>query len=146
MRPMHNPPLHALVYVSHAAGKLDNAYLDSILVDAMALNQVAGVTGVLLFDGERFLQYMEGSEAAVSAAFLRVQRSRRHSGIRVLMRGEVAERYFSKWSMACRHTEASILQRIERGRWESRMLPQISTDRSDNDGLALLMQFWSDEG
>lgn len=143
---MSNPPLHALVYVSHAAGKLDNAYLDSILVDALALNQVAKVTGVLLFDGERFLQYMEGPEAAVSAAFLRVQRSRRHSGIRVLMRGEVEQRYFSKWSMACRHADASILQRIERGRWESRMLPQMSADTSENDGLALLMQFWSDEG
>lgn len=136
-------PLHALVYVSHAAGVLDNAYLDSILVDATTLNGVAEVTGVLLFDGERFLQYMEGSEAAVGAAFLRVQRSRRHLGIRVLMQGAVAQRYFGKWSMACRHADASILQRIERARWDTRVAPQLDADSEDNHGLALLQAFWS---
>lgn len=136
-------PLHALVYVSDAAGVLDNAYLDSILVDATTLNRVAEVTGVLLFDGQRFLQYMEGSEAAVRAAFLRVQRSRRHFGIRVLMQGEVAQRHFGKWSMACRHADASILQRIERARWDARAVPQLDADSEGNQGLALLQAFWS---
>lgn len=136
-------PLHALVYVSHALGALDNAYLDSIQVDATTLNRVAGITGVLLFDGQRFLQYMEGSEAALGAAFLRVQRSRRHGGIRVLMQGEVAQRCFGKWSMACRHADASILQRIERARWDARVLPHLDADGTGNDGLALLQAFWA---
>lgn len=135
-------PLHALVYVSHAAGALDNAYLHSIQVDAAVLNRVAGITGVLLFDGQRFLQYMEGSETAVAAAFLRVQRSRRHSGIRILMQAEVAQRCFGKWSMACRHADASILQRIERARWDARVAPQLDAG-ADHQGLALLQVFWS---
>ena len=135
-------PTHALVYTSTAHPEADNRYLDDILVDATALNEAAGVTGVLLFDGERFLQYLEGAPEDVSSAFHRVQQSKRHSGINVLMEGEVPRRYFSKWSMACRHAAPSLMQRLQRIRWQSRVVPQLAEQGEQNSGIGLLLEFW----
>ena len=48
--------LHAIAYVSQARPELAPQELDALLADATAFNRMAGVTGVLMFDGERFLQ------------------------------------------------------------------------------------------
>ncbi|MFB3130618.1 MAG: BLUF domain-containing protein, partial [Lysobacteraceae bacterium] len=59
-------PIRAVAYVSEAgpavAGDpfgLGSGKLDDLVDDAARFNRSAGVTGVLLFDGSRFLQYME---------------------------------------------------------------------------------------
>ena len=48
--------LHAIAYASEARADLQTTDLDRLLADATAFNRVAGVTGVLMFDGSRFLQ------------------------------------------------------------------------------------------
>lgn len=136
-------PLKVLVYASQAREGLANADLDTILDDAAALNAAAGITGVLLFDGQRFLQYLEGPADSVSVAFFRVQRSRRHSQIEVLMEGEsLAGRVFGAWSMACRHASPSLMQRLLRAKWEHLALPHLHAEGDADSGLTLLRGFW----
>ena len=106
-------PIFALAYASRSSSDLQNADLEAILVDASAQNRIADVTGVLLYDGTSFLQYLEGPDEGVASVFDRIKRSSRHADIRVLFSGEVSERYFWNWSMACQHADASLIQRIE---------------------------------
>ncbi len=61
-------PLRAIAYVSEASGSLTVERLQQLVMDAVLFNESADVTGTLLFDGTRFLQYLEGPEAGVNAA------------------------------------------------------------------------------
>ncbi|MBD8698189.1 BLUF domain-containing protein, partial [Stenotrophomonas sp. CFBP 13718] len=65
-------PIHAVVYASHVAAELPAERLDALVQDAARFNVIAGVTGLLLFDGERFLQYLEGPDDGLRAAYGRV--------------------------------------------------------------------------
>lgn len=138
-----SPPIYALAYASRSSSNLDNSDLEEILVDASAQNRMADVTGVLLYDGATFLQYLEGPEEGVASVFDRIKQSKRHADIRVLTSGEVPERYFWNWSMACQHADASMIQKIEAARWSERSHPFLEEDAEHNPGLRLLAEFWS---
>jgi hypothetical protein len=136
-------PIFALAYASRSSSDLQNADLEAILVDASAQNRIADVTGVLLYDGTSFLQYLEGPDEGVASVFDRIKSSSRHADIRVLFSGEVSERYFWNWSMACQHADASLIQRIEAARWNERSHPYLEEDGENNPALRLLYEFWS---
>lgn len=93
-------PIRAVAYVSEAPN-IDSRKVDQIVVDAAAFNLRAGVTGVLLFDGARFLQYIEGPEDGLAVALQRVYGSKSHENLIELNRGRVGRRQFPFWSMHC---------------------------------------------
>ena len=75
-----------LLYVSElTAGGA--AEIDQICRQSRANNERDGITGVLVFDGQAFCQFVEGSQAAVSALRDRLERDRRHRDMRVLQFG-----------------------------------------------------------
>lgn len=104
-----------LVYVSSAtpgAGAPDPAM---IVAAAGRNNARDGVTGLLYFDGKRFLQALEGASDKVEAAFARIQADPRHRAIVVLSRREIDAREFGEWEMAHRTpgTDAdAFIQRV----------------------------------
>lgn len=53
-------PPRSLVYCSEVIPGLKVDQIDDLTRDAAAHNLIAGVTGVLLCDGHRFLQYIDG--------------------------------------------------------------------------------------
>ena len=67
--------------------------------DAARQNRLAGVTGILICDGFRFLQYFEGPEDGMALVYSRVFNSRRHANVIELARGKGGERRFPHWSM-----------------------------------------------
>lgn len=92
-------PLHALVYSSQVAPGLTLSQIDDLARDAAEHNRIGGVTGVLLTDGKRFLQYLEGPEDGVAVAYARICNATSHSGIVELARSLGAPRRFPYWSM-----------------------------------------------
>ncbi|MCU6453510.1 BLUF domain-containing protein [Sphingomonas sp. A2-49] len=72
----------------------------TILSASRRNNARARVTGLLFFDGKRFLQALEGDDAAVDAAFARIQRDERHHALVVLSNRTIAAREFGEWAMA----------------------------------------------
>ena len=89
-----------LVYVStsrSAAGKVDP---EAILEVSRANNRRDGITGLLYADGKRFLQALEGPDAAVEAAFARIQADPRHRALVLLSCRQVETREFGEWEMA----------------------------------------------
>ena len=114
--------LHAIAYASEARADLRTTDLDRVLADATAFNRVAGVTGVLMFDGSRFLQYLEGPEDGIDSVYQRIVNARSHGQLKVLCRAPVAQRAFPRWSMGTRRIEAELLAQIVDAAWPGFLL------------------------
>lgn len=72
-----------------------------MLQAARVANARSEITGALYLANGRFVQYLEGEEAAVAALFERIRRDRRHADCRVADRGPISARVYAGWSMAC---------------------------------------------
>jgi hypothetical protein len=91
--------LKTLTYTSRAKLDLSAQDLADIHQTARHLNALDGVTGLLIFDGSRFLQIIEGSEEAIDALVERLRRDRRHSAFEIRDERPVDARSFPHWSM-----------------------------------------------
>lgn len=110
-------PLHALVYCSQATPGLTLDRIDDLAKDAAAHNAIAGVTGVLLTDGRRFLQYLEGPEEGVALAYSRIINATSHLDIVELGRSEGGRRRFPFWPMRWLPVETEDLRIAEVSDW-----------------------------
>lgn len=104
--------MRQVVYVSTAAN-IGEGDLESILHDAKRNNAGIGITGFLMFNGQNFLQLLEGSEDALDTLIDRIEADPRHSGLVVMSDLQVAERCFPDWSMKLVRLSASVEQRRE---------------------------------
>lgn len=91
--------LHHLIYQSEAVAPLSNAEMERLLEQCRYHNQLTHITGILLYDGSRFLQVLEGSPKAVAAVFSRIRTDCRHTAVQVLADGPVTHRQFAGWSI-----------------------------------------------
>lgn len=110
-------PLRAIAYVSEASASLPGTVLDTLVSDASRFNMLAGVTGVLLSDGSRFLQYFEGPDDGVAAVYERVLQARSHHDIVELSRGRIAQRFFPYWGMRRLTVEPDLIRQLSAGDW-----------------------------
>jgi len=112
-----NMPLRAIAYVSEADQPWELAEVESMVERAAAFNVQAGVTGILFFDGQRYLQYFEGPEDGVSVAYQRIQSSLLHSNVMELARGPVGRRLVPYWSMRWLLADPSHLRTMVKADW-----------------------------
>ena len=117
-------PIRAVVYMSSAGKDIagdklgpSNGKLDQSVDDAARFNRDAGVTGVLLFDGDRFLQYLEGPRDGLSVSYSRVLGASGHNGIIELQSGRVGQRRLPFWSMKWLPVEPGELWRLAHADW-----------------------------
>lgn len=89
-----------LIYRSTCSDKLiDNADLRALIEKSADNNRTAGITGLLLLSGDRFLQALEGPEESVNRLFGRIVRDKRHRDVRLLSFEQIGPVYFDDWSM-----------------------------------------------
>ena len=88
-----------LLYASRPVAPLTTAVVDSILVQSRAHNPRLGITGVLCYSQDLFLQVLEGSRDAVCELYNTIVRDERHDHVRILSYEEIAERRFGNWTM-----------------------------------------------
>lgn len=91
-----------LIYISTPRRKILPADLAEILATSRRNNRRDGISGLLFFDGTRFLQALEGPEDRVQTALARIKADPRHFAIVTLSKREVAAREFGDWEMASR--------------------------------------------
>lgn len=94
--------MQRVIYISTARAPISNAGLDGLLLTARRNNATAGVTGMLVVGGQRFLQTLEGPEAAVEAIFARIKDDPRHHAVVTLSRKSIDRAAFGDWAMAYR--------------------------------------------
>lgn len=131
-------PLCAIAYVSEAVNGLTDAALAALVEDAARFNALAGVTGVLLFDGQRFLQYFEGPDDGVGAVHERVLQARSHVQIVELGRARVPQRYFPYWGMHGIGVDPALMQQLSAGEWAG-FARQLRDGPALESGLDLLL-------
>ena len=91
--------MRQLLYVSKTAQPVSLGDLDDILTASRRNNAQSGITGLLLFIDDGFLQVLEGDEKAVRDVYARVARDPRHGEAMVMLDREIPVRAFPEWSM-----------------------------------------------
>ena len=94
-----------LTYIS-TGRDVNDAELQSILDASRRNNRRDEITGLLLFNGKRFLQALEGPQPLVEAAYKRIQADPRHRAPVILATNHVDSRQFGSWDMAFEQVRA----------------------------------------
>ncbi len=88
-----------IIYASRVSRRLAAAEVTALCDVARERNIADGITGMLLYDGLRFLQAIEGERAPIESTMDRIARDERHHEIDYVQRTDVGAREFSRWSM-----------------------------------------------
>lgn len=88
-----------LVYVSRSVSPSDRPQIELILSQSKAYNPKNGITGVLCYTGDMFLQVLEGGREAVNRLYGHISRDARHNDVMLLEYVEINERRFANWTM-----------------------------------------------
>lgn len=88
-----------LLYISTARADLNPNELETLLAQSRRANAAAGLTGLLIVGGRRFLQVLEGPEAAVTSTYDRIRRDDRHFALVKLHEKNIEARSFASWAM-----------------------------------------------
>ncbi|KIA80698.1 MULTISPECIES: BLUF domain-containing protein [Chromobacterium] len=89
-----------LIYCSRAQQPIEQALVDDILLAARKYNPPLGITGLLCYSKDVFVQVLEGSRVHVSRLYLKLARDARHHSLTLLSFSEIEQRKFANWSMA----------------------------------------------
>jgi hypothetical protein len=87
------------LYASRSRGPLSQDILDSILEQSAKNNPLLGITGMLCFANDVFVQVIEGGRDEVCELFNSIVRDDRHVHVRLLAYEEISERRFGNWMM-----------------------------------------------
>ena len=88
-----------LLYASRSSQPHTAALLESILTQSHAHNPSRGITGILCYSGDIFMQVLEGSRSEVSALYNSIAKDPRHHDVELLLLEEITERRFASWTM-----------------------------------------------
>jgi hypothetical protein len=87
--------LFEIFYCSVLTQDLPPATVGAIVTQARARNAQHQITGLLVFDGMRFCQHLEGPPEAVKTLMQRIDQDSRHTDVRVVYQGALAARRYS---------------------------------------------------
>lgn len=124
-----------ITYISTARPGLDADAIDEILAASRRNNHADGITGLLLYDGYRFLQALEGEPHRVQRAFDRIKGDVRHRAVVMLSSHEVTARSFGEWSMASRRVG------IASGNTVAELVDSLTEEVADANMQALFRSF-----
>jgi len=94
--------MKCVVYVSSASVQPDEVDIGAILRQSHRNNAKAGITGMLLYADGNFMQAIEGEDDVVDQLLASIAEDRRHRNLMVLVRMDISQRQFPRWTMAPR--------------------------------------------
>ncbi|PHR12622.1 MAG: hypothetical protein COA41_19005 [Sphingopyxis sp.] len=100
---MPHQSITSLIYVSTARPGLDENEFLSIVDVAERNNNRFGITGLIVFNGFNFIQYLEGNRPAVNDRLHIIGLDERHSGMAILSTSDTTKRQFTQFNMAGRY-------------------------------------------
>ena len=95
-------PIFRLTYVSCAVEMLADADLDDIESKSLVANDARDVTGLLIINGKRILQILEGRESAVLELYEKIRKDPRHVIAKLVSTVEDEGRMLLTWNMVVR--------------------------------------------
>ncbi len=91
--------LYEVLYVSRLDSAVPFSAVAVITRHARTANEARQVTGLLVFDGHRFCQQIEGHKKTVLALIEKIKVDPRHKHVEVVHHGDLAQRRFHAFSM-----------------------------------------------
>ena len=91
--------MYYLIYLSTAAKPMNYDQLSALLEQCRDNNLKLGVTGILLYQNETFMQMLEGEKQVVLDLYDEIKKDDRHTGFHTVLTGDIEERNFEDWSM-----------------------------------------------
>ena len=88
-----------LLYVSHAEAEITPNNADEIIARSQNYNPDHGITGVLCYTGDIYMQVLEGGRGEVNDLYGQILRDERHHKVTLLDYAEIGERQFVGWTM-----------------------------------------------
>jgi Sensors of blue-light using FAD len=127
--------LFTLLYVSELA-RPEGELVAAICRQSRINNERDGITGLLVFDGLAFCQFVEGPEASITALSDRLERDPRHVKMDVLQSGRTPHaRRFPDWRLGYAFSaDPAAIERLRSARDREalaafdRLLPSWSSD------------------
>jgi len=99
--PALHDSLYCLLYTSKLALGQDASCVRDITAHSRANNERDGITGILVFDGACFAQWLEGPLPVLEGLLGRLRRDGRHAQLRVQHHAALeGSRLFPEWRMA----------------------------------------------
>ncbi len=95
-------PLFRLVYLSRPKGAFADEDLDEIEEKSVNNNSERDVTGLLIVNGDKVLQILEGPEKEVRELYAKIEADDRHEVVKLLDPVEDDIRYLMTWNMVVR--------------------------------------------
>ena len=125
------------LYASRPAKPLPAPRLDEILKQSRRNNPRMGVTGLLSFSNDLFVQVIEGGRDEVCELFNTIVRDDRHRDVRLLSYEEISERSFGSWTMGQVNMKAVNPTLLLKYSEKAELNPFTSSGRAT---MALLME------
>lgn len=94
-----------IVYISSAKLGLTYSEIINIVEDSRINNEKNGLTGLLLFNSGNFMQLLEGEESVVDALYRKIEKDRRHTEVKLLLKEPITHRNFNNWTMGFKNIE-----------------------------------------
>jgi hypothetical protein len=94
------PQLYRVVYISEACQPFSEGQLDDLLEHARVKNRDLGVSGILLYEKDHFLQMIEGPDRSIIQLYGTIRKDPRHHDIVTISEGNIDSRQFGQWTMA----------------------------------------------
>jgi hypothetical protein len=128
--------MRRMIYCSQASGDFNPEELISLLELAREKNRASGLTGMLLYSSQSFLQMLEGDPAALEETYQRIVGDERHINLRLLMNSDVPTRLFPDWTMGFEHVDDEELAEDLVGFTPETQYPLVNPDLITNGGVA----------
>ena len=88
-----------LVYSSKASDRITLDMTRKILESAQPSNEAQGITGILFYNQNYFLQCIEGASTRVNKLYQKIVKDDRHTDIQLVNFESITTRMFGSWSM-----------------------------------------------
>jgi len=102
-----------ITYISRTTEPMSPESLLALLQQCLTNNASSGVTGMLLYGNQTFLQVLEGDEKAVDDLVEKISKDARHSAVQLLHRRPIERRQYADWSMGFKRMSDSELKHID---------------------------------
>ncbi|MFK8031302.1 MAG: BLUF domain-containing protein [Gammaproteobacteria bacterium] len=100
-------------YASRTDGRMSTEQLMELLVQCQTNNRKRGVTGMLLYGNETFLQALEGEDDVVDGLVEHIHKDPRHADLKILHRREIEQREYADWTMGFKRVTDQALKNID---------------------------------
>ena len=131
--------MRRIIYCSQATSDVSPDELVELLETSRRNNERDGLSGMLLYSSQSFLQTLEGDWEAVERTYDRILADTRHDNLRLLLDDDAAEPLFPDWTMGFEHMDDDALGDELAGFTPATVYPLVNPDLVTNAGVALTL-------